>query len=335
MSDVVLSARDVKMHFPTYKGILFRKQESLVKAVDGVTLDLKEGETLGLVGESGCGKSTLGRTLMRLYNPTDGSIEICGTDITSLEGDSLRKNRKLLQMVFQDPYASLDPRMTVFDIIAEPIRVFGSALEKSELETSVTALMESVGLSRRFVRKYPHEFSGGQRQRIAIARAIALHPKVIICDEPVSALDVSIRAQILNLLKDLQERYKLSYLFIAHDISAVRYISDRIAVMYLGKIVEIAKTADLFKNPQHPYTKALLSAVPVPDPRKERQRKRILLEGDLPSPLSPPKGCTFHTRCPWSMEICKSVYPKTTFLEAGHHADCHLLTQETSHKNVS
>lgn len=328
MLDTVLSAKDLKMHFPMYKGILFRKQSALVKAVDGISLDLKEGETLGLVGESGCGKSTLGRTLIRLYSPTSGTVEVCGKDISTLEGSSLRHARANIQMIFQDPYASLDPRMTVFDIIAEPLRVFSKIKTKSELQERVADLMESVGLSSRFVRKYPHEFSGGQRQRIAIARAIAIRPKVIICDEPVSALDVSIRAQILNLLKELQAKFNLSYVFIAHDISAVRYISDRIAVMYLGKIAEIADTEELFANPQHPYTKALLSAVPIPDPRKERERKRILLEGDLPSPLKPPTGCPFHTRCPWKMDICTKVYPKTTITGNNHKADCHLLTKE-------
>ena len=327
MSETVLSAKDVKMHFPIYKGLLFRTQSALVKAVDGVSLDLKEGETLGLVGESGCGKSTLGRTLIRLYSPTSGTIEVCGTDISTLEGSALRQERSNVQMIFQDPYASLDPRMTVFDIIAEPMRVFLKNLSKQELQEKVADLMESVGLSSRFVRKYPHEFSGGQRQRIAIARALAIRPKVIICDEPVSALDVSIRAQILNLLKELQGKFNLSYIFIAHDISAVRYISDRIAVMYLGKIAEIANTEELFANPQHPYTKALLSAVPVPDPRKERERKRILLEGDLPSPLNPPTGCPFHTRCPWKMDICPKVYPKTTVSGDNHRVDCHLMSK--------
>lgn len=331
MHETVLSAKNVKMHFPVYKGLLFRSQSALVKAVDDVSLDLKEGETLGLVGESGCGKSTLGRTLIRLYSPTSGSVEVCGTDISKLEGSALRKERANIQMIFQDPYASLDPRMTVFDIIAEPMKVFSKRVSSKVLREQVSELMESVGLSSRFVRKYPHEFSGGQRQRIAIARALAIRPKVIVCDEPVSALDVSIRAQILNLLKELQAKFNLSYIFIAHDISAVRYISDRIAVMYLGKIAEIAKTEELFANPQHPYTKALLSAVPVPDPRKERERKRILLQGDLPSPMNPPTGCPFHTRCPWKMDICTKVYPKTTVTGEGHKVDCHLMTETPKH----
>lgn len=324
MTETVLSTSDLKVHFPMYKGLIFRTESARVKAVDGITLDLQEGETLGLVGESGCGKSTLGRALIRLYSPTSGNIELCGKDISTLSGNALQRERSKIQMIFQDPYASLDPRMTVFDIIAEPLKVFEN-LKKVELQEKVADLMESVGLSPRFIRKYPHEFSGGQRQRIAIARAIAIRPKVIICDEPVSALDVSIRAQILNLLKELQEKFNLSYIFIAHDISAVRYISDRVAVMYLGKIAEIAETEELFANPQHPYTKALLSAVPVPDPKLERQRERILLQGDLPSPMNPPKGCPFHTRCPWRMDVCDSVYPERSDLGQGHKVNCHLI----------
>ncbi|MBI2602985.1 MAG: ATP-binding cassette domain-containing protein [Deltaproteobacteria bacterium] len=328
MTELMLAARDLKMYFPTYKGVLFRKQDSLIQAVNGVTLDLFKGETLGLVGESGCGKTTLGRTLIRLYSPTDGHIELCGQDITRLDGAALRKHRSNIQMIFQDPYASLDPRMTVFDIIAEPIRACEKVLARKELEKTVADLMETVGLSSRYIRKYPHEFSGGQRQRIAIARAVAIRPKVILCDEPVSALDVSIQAQILNLLKDLQKEFHLSYLFIAHDISVVRYISDRIAVMYLGKIVELANTEDLFGSPQHPYTKALLSAVPLADPRKERVREQILLHGDLPSPAHPPSGCPFHTRCPWKMDVCTRVVPPNFKAGEGHHAACHLLDEK-------
>lgn len=328
MAELILAARGLKMYFPTYKGIIFRKLDSITKAVNGVSLDLFKGETLGLVGESGCGKSTLGRTIIRLYSPTEGTIEVCGLDFTSLEGAALRKHRTNVQMIFQDPYASLDPRMTVFDIIAEPIRACGITMSRKDLEQNVAKLMETVGLSSRYIRKYPHEFSGGQRQRIAIARAIAIKPKIIICDEPVSALDVSIQAQILNLLKDLQREFHLSYLFIAHDISAVRYVSDRIAVMYLGKIVELANAKDLFHSPQHPYTKALLSAVPIPDPRKERARDQILLEGDLPSPAKPPPGCSFHTRCPWKMEICTRVVPPNFKAGEGHHATCHLLDKD-------
>ncbi len=330
MLETVLSTKNLKMHFPVHKGFLFQKETKIVKAVDGVSLDLKQGETLGLVGESGCGKSTLGRTMIRLYTPTSGTIEVCGKDISTLGSSELRKARSNIQMIFQDPYASLDPRMTVFDIIAEPMRVFEKDLSKNDLQAKVAELMESVGLSARFIRKYPHEFSGGQRQRIAIARALAIRPKVIICDEPVSALDVSIRAQILNLLKELQNKFQLSYIFIAHDISAVRYISDRIAVMYLGRIAEIAKTEELFENPQHPYTKALLSAVPIPDPRKERARKHILLEGDLPSPMNPPSGCPFHTRCPWKMDVCDKIYPETTDSGKDHKVNCHLMSSKAS-----
>lgn len=328
MNEVILSAQNLKMHFPKYSGILFRKKVSAVKAVDGISLTIKEGETLGLVGESGCGKSTLGRTLIRLNNPTSGKVELCRVDITNLRTSELNKHRSKIQMIFQDPYASLNPRMTVYDLIAEPILTHSNNLSKDEVEKKVADLMGLVGLSQRYILKYPHEFSGGQRQRIAIARALAVNPKIIICDEPVSALDVSIQAQILNLLKDLQKKLNLSLLFIAHDISAVRYISDRISVMYLGKIVETANSQELFDNPQHPYTKALLSAVPIPDPKLERQRKQILLKGDLPSPLSPPVGCPFHTRCPSKLAHCDKDFPEVTEVNEGHHASCYLLTKD-------
>jgi oligopeptide transport system ATP-binding protein len=330
MNEVMLRATNIKMHFPISKGLLFKKQVGAVKAVDGVSLELRRGETLGLVGESGCGKSTLGRCLIRLYNPTAGSIEIAGKDITTLNGSDLRAERSQFQMIFQDPYASLNPRMTVFDIIAEPIKTHGIAPHKDELRQMVNDLMLKVGLSPRFVRKYPHEFSGGQRQRIAVARALAVRPKIIVCDEPVSALDVSIQAQILNLLKDLQAELQISYIFIAHDLAAVKHISDRIAVMYLGKIVEQAPRDELFANPQHPYTRALLSAIPVADPKQERQRERILLKGDLPSPINPPSGCTFHTRCPHAIDICRSVMPSQSNVGPKHIATCHLLDKGTS-----
>lgn len=329
MSEIILRAKDIKMHFPVHKGMIFRGIKNIVKAVDGVSLELEAGKTLGLVGESGCGKSTLGRALIRLYEPTSGSIEICGSDITRLSTHQLLPQRANFQMIFQDPYASLNPRMTVFDILAEPILVHKLAKGRAELSKQIDHLMRTVGLSPRFVYKYPHEFSGGQRQRIAVARALAIHPKLIICDEPVSALDVSIQSQILNLLRDLQHEFGIAYIFIAHDISAVRYIADEIAVMYLGKIVERAPTNELFTNPRHPYTRALLSAVPVPDPIKERNRKRILLTGDLPSPMAPPPGCTFHTRCPMATATCKTVIPALEKVDStGHVAACLRMNEE-------
>ena len=324
---VILKAQDIKMHFPLHKGLIFQKEIGVVKAVDGVTIELREGETLGLVGESGCGKSTLGRCLVRLYKPTAGSVSVCEKDITTIEGEQLRKARLDFQMIFQDPFSSLNPRMTVFDILAEPLTTHKLVNSRAELAERVSALMRDVGLSPRFVRKYPHEFSGGQRQRIAVARALALNPKVIVCDEPVSALDVSIQAQILNLLEELQHRLNLSYIFIAHDISVVRHISHRIAVMYLGRIVEIANAEDLFDNPRHPYTRALLSAVPVPDPKIEASRERIILTGDLPSPINPPNGCTFHTRCPIAIDACKQARPEFVEVAKGHRAAC-IRTEE-------
>lgn len=306
----ILSCADLRVHFPvTKKTGVFSREKIHVKAVDGVTLNLYEGETLGLVGESGCGKSTLGRALIRLYKPTSGEIKLKDTDISTLNVAEMRPFRRDIQMIFQDPYSSLDPRMTVFDILAEPIKTHKLHSNKKDLEKRISELMNLVGLSPRYVKKYPHEFSGGQRQRIAIARALAVDPKIIVCDEPVSALDVSIQAQILNLLGDLQKTLGLSYIFIAHDLGAVKHISHRIAVMYLGKIVEIASPESLFKSPKHPYTQALLSAIPVADPKIERARKRILLQGDLPSPANPPTGCSFHTRCSFATAECKVLSP--------------------------
>ena len=329
----ILRTENLKMHFPIYRGLVFRKETAVVKAVDGVDLELYPGETLGLVGESGCGKSTLGRTILRLYQPTDGRIFLGGKDVSHLSGDALRAIRTEFQMIFQDPYASLNPRMTVYDIIAEPLLTHKLTQTREQLDKRVRDLMELVGLSPRFIRKYPHEFSGGQRQRIAVARALSINPKIVICDEPVSALDVSIQAQILNLLADLQKELGLSYVFIAHDIAAVRHISDRVAVMYLGKIVECAPTRELFANPRHPYTRALLSAVPTPDPDKERRRQHVLLEGDLPSPMKPPSGCHFHTRCPVAIDACSRQVPVLEQLSseqsAPHQASCIRLHDET------
>ena len=298
MTKPLLSVRGLKMHFPVYKGAIFRRETARVKAVDGIDFDIQPGETLGLVGESGCGKSTTGRALLQLYRPTAGTVNFDGKELTQLTPKQLFPMRRHMQMIFQDPYASLNPRMTVGNIIGEPLVTHKLAKDKLDLQKQVQTLMVKCGLNPQYVRRYPHEFSGGQRQRIGIARALATKPKFIVCDEPIAALDVSIQAQVMNLLKELQGEFGLTYLFIAHDLSAVRHISDRIAVMYLGRIVEIAPYAELYDNPRHPYTKALISAVPIPDPEIEATRERVVLQGDVPSPLNPPSGCTFHTRCP-------------------------------------
>ncbi|MCC7441698.1 MAG: dipeptide ABC transporter ATP-binding protein [Bdellovibrionales bacterium] len=316
-----LEVRDVKTHFPVHQGLIFQKQVGAVRAVDGITLSMRQGEVLGLVGESGCGKSTLGRTIMQIIPPTFGSVMINGQVVSKLSAGDLKRARREFQMIFQDPYASLNPRMTVFDTLAEPLLFHGLAT-KSEVTEKVSELMREVGLAPRFMKKYPHEFSGGQRQRIAIARALALQPKLIIADEPVSALDVSIQSQILNLLVDLTKRRNLTMIFISHDLGVVKHISDRVAVMYLGKIVELAETKALFAHPRHPYTRALLSAVPLPDPDKEKARTRILLEGDPPSPMNPPQGCRFHPRCSYMKDACKASEPELESAAPGHEVAC-------------
>ena len=308
MPEPLLQLTDVKTHFPINQGFIFKRHVGTVRAVDGVTLSVARGEVLGLVGESGCGKSTLARTIMQLVPTTEGTVILEGRNLTTGSLEEVRDVRRDLQMVFQDPYASLNPRMTVFDTLAEPLRVHG-VCPSAEIPHRVAELMQHVGLAPRFMQKYPHEFSGGQRQRIAIARALALQPKVVIADEPVSALDVSIQAQILNLLSQLTKKMNLTLIFIAHDLSVVKHISDRIAVMYLGKIVELGRAVDVIERPLHPYTRALVSAIPTPNPDAERTRQRIVLPGDPPSPINPPVGCTFHPRCPYALEKCKAAVP--------------------------
>ena len=319
--NILLDVKGLDMHFPMGK-------KRMVYAVNGVEFQLKKGETLGLVGESGCGKSTTARAVAQLHRPTAGQVLLKGKDLTKLDGHDLIAARKDMQMVFQDPYASLNPRMTSGDIIAEPLKIYNTRgilrLSKQDMDNRVEQLMERVGLSRFFKNRFPHEFSGGQRQRIGIARALALQPELILCDEPVSALDVSIQAQILNLFKDLQEEFKLTYLFIAHDLAVVEYISTRVAVMYLGTIAELSDSADLYKNPLHPYTQALLSAAPIPDPQVEKERKRIILTGDVPSPNKVQPGCPFHDRCWKRMDKCKHAAPKLRNAAPGHQVACFL-----------
>jgi oligopeptide/dipeptide ABC transporter ATP-binding protein len=318
--DPLVEVRNVKKYFPIRKGLL-QREVGRVHAVDDVTFAVREGETLGLVGESGCGKSTLGRTIVRLLEPTDGAVLFQGRDISTLGARALRPLRKQMQMVFQDPYASLNPRKRVGSIIGTPLKIHG--VEKSERRRRVQELLETVGLSPEHYNRFPHEFSGGQRQRIGVARALALHPKLIVADEPVSALDVSIQSQMLNLLDDLQNELQLTYIFIAHDLGVVRHVSNRIAVMYLGKLVELSPAEELYQRPIMPYTEALLSAVPIPDPDLSAKRERIVLEGDVPSPINPPSGCRFHPRCRYMTEICKDVEPPLTDYGNGHLAACH------------
>jgi oligopeptide transport system ATP-binding protein len=329
----ILAIRDLKVHFDLGGGGILDKLISsnsvrrIVKAVDGVTIDIYPGETLGLVGESGCGKSTLGRAILRLTEPTSGQVLFRGADLAHLSQREMREHRKHLQMIFQDPYASLNPRMTVGQIIGEPIETFRLAQGRQAKER-VEELMETVGLSKRFIKRFPHEFSGGQRQRIGIARALAVDPDFIVADEPISALDVSIQAQIMNLLERLQKAKGLTYLFISHDLRAIRHVSDRVAVMYLGKLVEIADSKEIYDHPLMPYTKALISAVPVPDPDIEATRQRIVLEGDVPSPINPPQGCRFHTRCPYAIQACKEVVPPLAEIKPNHFAACIRISPE-------
>ena len=348
-TNVLLDVQDLKMHFPVTSGVIIQRKVADVKAVDGISFDIKEGETLGLVGESGCGKSTTGRAILQLHRPTAGHVFMydtqaaiasdapvvkaqtvddeqgTGIDLTTLKGRTLRLYRRRMQMIFQDPYASLNPRMSVGSIVGEPMAIHGLHKGKGRRKERVRELLNVVGLNPFFASRYPHEFSGGQRQRIGIARALAVEPAFIVADEPVSALDVSIQAQIINLMEELQKDFGLTYLFIAHDLSVVRHISHRIAVMYLGKIVELSDSDRLYENPLHPYTQALLSAVPIPDPTVERERERIILTGDVPSPLRPPPGCNFHTRCPIAIDVCREEDPEWREIEPAHFAKCHRI----------
>lgn len=348
-SKTLLDVRDLKMHFPLTKGIVLQRVSGYVRAVDGVSFTIERGKTLGLVGESGSGKTTIGRTIARLYKPTAGQILFGGQeasqeratpaneetfqDLATLHGEELRQVRRRVQMIFQDPYASLNPRFTIGSLVAEPMHIYNVA-SKAEIRERSAELLRVVGLRPEYIDRYPHEFSGGQRQRIAVARALSLNPEFIIADEPVSALDVSIRAQVLNLLQHLQKEFNLTYLFVSHDLSVVRHVADRIAVMYLGKIVELADRDELYQSPKHPYTKALLSAIPIPDPKIEKHRQRIILTGDLPSPINIPKGCRFHTRCPMAQEICREVEPGFENKEGREHfAACHFSEKVSLHSD--
>jgi oligopeptide transport system ATP-binding protein len=319
--ETLLEVKNMKMYFPVTSGIIFQKKVADVKAVDNVSFTIARGETLGLVGESGCGKTTTGRAILQLYKPTEGDVIFDGIRLNDLDNSSMRAMRRQMQIIFQDPYGSLNPRMTCGDIVGEPLIVHKLTSGKGEYRDRVDELLQTVGLNPYMADRYPHEFSGGQRQRIGIARALAVNPSFIVCDEPVSALDVSIQAQVINLLEDLQEQFGLTYLFIAHDLSVVRHISDRVAVMYLGHIVEVADRNELYDNPLHPYTRALLSAVPIPDPIVEAERERIILTGDVPSPMNPPSGCVFHTRCPIMIDECQDEMPELREVLPGHWVD--------------
>ena len=321
-SDVLVEVRDLKMYFPVKQGILWQRKVADIKAVDGINFVIRRGETLGLVGESGCGKTTTGRCVLQLYRPTEGQVLFEGEDLTKMNNAQVRVFRRRMQMIFQDPYSSLNPRMNCGNIVGEPLIIHKMVKSRGEFKEQVAELLTTVGLNPYFATRFPHEFSGGQRQRIGVARALAVRPSLIVCDEPVSALDVSIQAQVINLLEELQEQFNLTYLFIAHDLSVVRHISDRIAVMYLGKMVELADRTELYENPLHPYTKALLSAVPIPDPVIEAQRERILLVGDVPSPLNPPSGCVFHTRCPIAIDECSEGIPEFRDMGNEHYVAC-------------
>lgn len=328
-SSTLLDVRDLKMYFPLTSGIILQRTVGYVKAVDGISFSIAQGQTLGLVGESGSGKTTIGRTIIRLYKPTEGQILFENQDLAKMEGEPLRQVRRRVQMVFQDPYASLNPRFTIGSLVAEPMHIYklGSS---QEIRERAAELLRVVGLRAEYIDRYPHEFSGGQRQRIAVARALSINPEFVVADEPVSALDVSVRAQVLNLLQRLQQQFNLTYLFVSHDLSVVRHVADRIAVMYLGRIVELADREELYAAPKHPYTKALLSAVPIPDPKVERKRQRIILSGDQPSPINLPSGCRFHTRCPMAQSICREVDPAFELKEGRqHYAACHFAEKVT------
>jgi oligopeptide transport system ATP-binding protein len=328
-SKTLIDIRDLKMHFPLTRGIILQRVVGYVRAVDGVTFSIERGQTMGLVGESGSGKTTIGRTIVRLYKPTSGQILFDNKDLATLEGESMRQMRQRVQMIFQDPFASLNPRFTIGSLIAEPMHIYHVGTS-SEIRERTAELLRVVGLRAEYTDRYPHEFSGGQRQRIAVARALSINPEFVIADEPVSALDVSVRAQVLNLLQRLQEQFNLTYLFVSHDLSVVRHVADRIAVMYLGKIVELSDRDELYAAPKHPYTKALLSAIPIPDPQIEKHRHRIILSGDLPSPIKIPSGCRFHTRCPMAQDICREVEPTLDAKEGReHYAACHFSERVT------